>query len=243
MERVADRQANPTRHVKYFPNRLAYVHFVQQISMMMKKIVCIYIPLILWMHSGCSQAARIGGGCDGCELIYTNAPAFDQLSWTDTLPDFNEPGPKLLITGTIYRADGRTPAEGVVLYIYHTDQTGHYTRHAEHAGQNTRHGYIRGWMKTNEKGQYRFYTLKPKAYPGNQIPAHIHPIIKEPAKNEYYIDEYRFDDDPLLTKEERSKEEKRGGSGIISLRESNGTLYGVRNIYLGKNIPDYAVKK
>ena len=47
-----------------------------------------------------------------------------------------------------------------------------------------RHGYIRGWMKTNEKGQYRFYTLKPASYPNSTAVKHIHPTIKEPGKNE-----------------------------------------------------------
>ena len=71
-------------------------------------------------------------------------------------------------------------------------------------------------------------------------PAHIHPIVKEPDKNEYYIDEYVFDDDPLLTQERRSKLEDRGGSGIIHLaRRGDGVWIGQRNITLGLNIPDY----
>ena len=53
------------------------------------------------------------------------------------------------------------------------------------------------------------------------------------------MDEYLFDDDKFLTAEERKKNEGRGGNGIIKLKTVNGFLYGERNIYLGKNIPNY----
>ena len=42
-----------------------------------------------------------------------------------------------------------------------------------------------------------------------------------------------------LTKEERNKLQDRGGSGIITLENRNGMLYGNRDIILGKNIPGY----
>jgi protocatechuate 3,4-dioxygenase beta subunit len=99
---------------------------------------------------------------------------------------------------------------------------------------------LRGWVKTNESGDYKFTTIKPAPYPSRDNPAHIHPIVKEPDKNEYYIDEYLFDDDPLLTQEKRAKLENRGGSGIIHLvKRDDGLWTGQRNIILGLNIPDY----
>ena len=201
--------------------------------------------------TGCSQQSSqagnktvpgkiVGGTCEGCEVINTSPVSFDKLNWVDTLPDFNEPGPKLAISGRVYKHDGKTPAKNVVLYVYHTDQTGHYTNKYNEAGYAGRNGYIKGWVKTNEKGEYKFFTLMPGHYPGTNIPAHIHPIIKEPGLNEYYIDEYLFDNDPALTSSERAKEEKRGGSGIISLQKKDGVLYGERNIVLGLNIPNYS---
>ena len=200
--------------------------------------------------TGCSQQSSqadnkitpgkiVGGGCEGCEAIYASPVSFEKLNWIDTLPDFNEPGPKLVISGIVYEHDGKTPAKNIVLYVYHTDQTGHYTNKYNEAGYAGRNGYIKGWMKTNEKGEYKFYTLMPAHYPGTNIPAHIHPVIKEPVMNEYYIDEYLFNDDPMLTSSEKKKEEQRGGSGIISLQKKGGVLYGERNIILGLNIPNY----
>jgi protocatechuate 3,4-dioxygenase, beta subunit len=64
--------------------------------------------------------------------------------------------------------------------------------------------------------------------------------VKETDKNEYYMDEYVFDDDPLVTKEYRAKQENRGGSGVIKLaKNQNGIWVGRRDIILGLNIPNY----
>ena len=150
---------------------------------------------------------------------------FEKLSWIDTLPDFNEPGPKMMISGIIYQADGTTPAKDVVLYIYHTDQDGNYSNKKNEKGWASRHGYIRGWMKTNEKGQYKFYTLLPASYPNSTALKHIHPTIKEPGKNEYYIDEFIFDNDPFLTTERRKQpQELRGASRLRLLVEQERDL-------------------
>lgn len=94
-------------------------------------------------------------------------------------------------------------------------------------------------MKTNSTGEYKFTSTRSAPYPNRDVAAHIHPIIKEPDKNEYYFDEYWFDNDPLLTKESRAKMENRGGSGIIHLTKTNGVWTGTRNIVLGLNIPNY----
>jgi protocatechuate 3,4-dioxygenase beta subunit len=162
----------------------------------------------------------------------------EELSWQTKINASGEPGEPMEISGIIYRKDGKTPAESVILYVYHTDATGLYSPSANQTS-GRRHGHLRGWMKTNAKGEYRFTSIRPSAYPNRKIPQHIHPIIKEADKNEYYVDEYRFDDDPLLTREERGKAENRGGSGLIHLAKQNGVWVGKRNFVLGLNVPNY----
>ena len=217
------------------------------------KQLLFFASAIIIAVSGCAQtssqsknAKPVGGNCEGCEAIYEGDVAFDKLSNTATLPDYNEKGPKLEISGIVYQRDGKTPAKDVILYVYHTDQTGHYTPAPDGKGWGKRHGRVRGWMKTDKNGYYHFYTLKPAPYPGTNIPAHIHITLKEPDKNEYYIDEYLFEGDPFLTTAERNRQEKRGGSGIISLDQKKaslpdgqGMLVGKRDIILGLNVPGY----
>jgi protocatechuate 3,4-dioxygenase, beta subunit len=201
------------------------------------------------LNTGFSSPQKVGGSCEGCEVIHNSPIPFEKLSWIDTLPDYNEPGPKLVVSGIVYKPDGKTPAKDIVLYVYHTDQSGKYTNRNNEKGYAGKNGYIKGWIKTNAKGEYKFYTLKPAPYPGSNIPAHIHPVIKEPGINEYYIDEYLFEDDPFLTRAEKNRQEKRGGNGIIRTTTEGTVFYASRDIYLGRNIPnhpgngDHAAKK
>lgn len=182
---------------------------------------------------------KVGGSCEGCEAVFESSLAFDMLSTTDTLPDFNEQGTKIEISGIIYRQDGKTPANDVVLYIYHTDQTGIYPKKGDEKGMAKRHGYIRGWIKTDVNGFYKFYTLVPASYPNSNNPRHIHPIIKEHGKTEYWIEDFLFDDDPLLPAIEKTKTNARGGNGVLKTEMKDGMLRAIRNIILGLNIPGY----
>ncbi len=186
---------------------------------------------------------KAGGNCEGCEAIYECPVPFEQLNEVDTLPGFNDAGPKIEISGTIYKTDGKTAAPGVVLYIYHTDQKGIYAKKGDETGWAKRHGYIRGWIKTNAKGEYKFYTLVPASYPDSKNPKHIHPVIKEQGISEYWIDEFVFDDDSLLPSEERIKTRPVGGSGVLKTTLKNGMLRARRNIILGLNVADYPVAK
>ena len=217
----------------------------------MKFSFLIPAAFILFNFNACSQnvapqpnepektTLHVGGPCEGCEAIFECPVPFEQLSWTDTMPDFNDAGPKIEISGMIYQTDGITPAAGVVLYIYHTDQRGIYAKKGNETGWAKRHGYIRGWIKTNAQGQYKFYTLIPASYPNSSNPKHIHPVIKEPGKNEYWIDEFVFDDDPLLPDKERNREKPVGGSGVLKASMKEGMLRATRNITLGLNVEDY----
>ncbi len=182
---------------------------------------------------------HVGGPCEGCEAIYESPVPFEQLDEIDTLPDFNDPGPKIVISGIIYQQDSKTPAADVVLYVYHTNQQGIYPTKGNEKGWAKRHGYIRGWIKTNARGEYKFYTLVPASYPNSINPKHIHPVIKEPGKNEYWIDEFVFDDDPLLPEKERTRDKPVGGQGVLKPTVKDGMLRATRNIIAGLNVEDY----
>jgi protocatechuate 3,4-dioxygenase beta subunit len=191
--------------------------------------------------SACTQPKnsdrKVGEVCDGCEAMFEGMPS--QLDWQTKIAPVGEPGEPMTISGTIYKADGKTPASGVILYLYHTDDKGIYS-----PGPNQkvalRHGHLRGWMKTDANGRYQFTSIRPASYPSRQAPQHIHPMIKETGVSLYWIDEYVFDDDPLLSKEELTHQQKRGGSGVIHLTKNDkGEWIGKRDIILGMNIPNY----
>lgn len=180
--------------------------------------------------------ARLIGNCEGCEAVFEYGDRV--LTPVDTLPDFEENEPKLKITGTIYEADGKTPAEGVILYIYHTNREGEYATRGGETGWARKHGYIRGWVKTGADGTYTFYTFKPGSYSSN--PAHIHPIILEPGGKYYWLLSYRFRGDPYLDESALSPESPPGGhSGVLVLKKEGDLWVGSRDIILGKNLEGY----
>ena len=115
-----------------------------------------------------------------------------------------------------------------MVYAYHTNATGIYPTRGDETGWGRRHGYLRGWVKSDAQGNYRFETIRPGAYPGRSDPAHVHMIIKEPNRQEYWIDEVNFDDDPRVTAQVRSRAENRGGSGIIHPVRDGGGVWQVR---------------
>jgi protocatechuate 3,4-dioxygenase beta subunit len=164
----------------------------------------------------------------------------------DTSEGWQQKGQKILITGIVYKSNGKIPAPNTLIYYYHTDTKGKY-KHIEEVERSLppnsmglTHGHLRGWVKTDENGKYSIYTIRPGTYPSRDEPAHIHVSIKEPDVDQnYYIDDFVFDDDRLLTAKRRKDLENRGGSGVIRFVQKEELHIGERNIILGLNIPEY----
>src|ERR1051326_7764841 len=91
------------------------------------------------------------------------------------IPLEREPGEPLIISGTVYKEDGKTPAEGILIYVYHANAAGINAKRTPDTGRpQWRHGYLRGWMRTGKDGKYEFRTIKPGGYPHRpDVPAHI----------------------------------------------------------------------
>lgn len=181
----------------------------------------------------------IGGGCDGCEIMYVDMPT--NLKAVDTSAGWAEKGQKLLVTGTVFKLDGKTPAPNVIIYYWQTDNNGFYSASEGLDEKAKTHGHIRGWIKTDENGKYTIYTIRPAPYPNDVLPAHIHLSIKEPSiENEYYPDDINFDDDKLLIPYfKKYPQENRGGSGVVRVLLKSGIQIAEHDIILGLNIPNY----
>jgi protocatechuate 3,4-dioxygenase beta subunit len=178
-----------------------------------------------------TQEPIIGGPCEGCEYVFSGMP--ERLGSSARIAPVGEPGQPMVIEGTVRNAQGKSIA-GVIVYAYHTDSGGIYPR------ASTRHGRLRGWARTDDKGNYRFDTIRPGAYPDRQNPEHVHMHVIEPGKGTYWIDDIHFHDDPLLTPELERRQSGRGGDGLVSPeRDKQGVWHVRRDIVLGRNIPGY----
>ncbi|MEJ0031958.1 MAG: hypothetical protein WDO15_16955 [Bacteroidota bacterium] len=82
---------------------------------------------------------------------------------SQTILGNNEPGDPMIIEGTIYKKDGKTPAPNVILYVYHTDAKGFYSNIP--GQKEIVHGHLRGWIKTGADGKYKFTSIRPAPYP------------------------------------------------------------------------------
>ncbi len=202
------------------------------------------LVLMLCVFSSCNAQTKmksngiVGGGCDGCELMYVGMP--NNIKAIDTSAGWAEKGQKLLVTGTVYKRGGKIPAPNVIIYYWQTDNNGYYSPKKGMDEKAKKHGHIRGWVKSDENGSYSIYTIRPAPYPNRNIPAHIHTSIKEPnLTDEYYIDGFVFDDDKLLTGTKRKALENRGGSGVLRVLIDKNMQVAEHNIILGLNIPNY----
>ncbi|MBP9196427.1 MAG: intradiol ring-cleavage dioxygenase [Saprospiraceae bacterium] len=180
----------------------------------------------------------IGGGCDGCELMYIDMPR--HINQTDISSGwYTNIGHKLHVTGTVFKDDGKTPAPDVILYYWHTNDKGLYESKEEGGARN--HGDLRGWVKTDVSGRYSICSSRPAPYPNDFLPAHVHISVKEPdMPNEYYCDDIVFDDDTLLLPcLNRYPAANRCGSGIVRISLQNDVQMAVHDLVLGLNIPNY----
>lgn len=143
----------------------------------------------------------------------------------------SEPGEAMSISGRALSWETGQPKAGVILYAYHTDNTGVYAG----GPAGTRHARLRGWMKTGANGVYAFDSIKPAMYPSRDGPAHIHFIVVEPGRKPYWIDDIVFDGEPKVDRAYRARVDNRGGDGIIPLKRVNGVWTGARDIRLERH--------
>jgi protocatechuate 3,4-dioxygenase beta subunit len=112
-------------------------------------------------------------------------PSIDDLSSRIQIAPRGEPGERLIVTG-------RTSVPGVEIFAYHTDAHGEYRRSL--AGVARLHGRLR----TAADGTYSIDTIKPGAYPGRGIAAHIHFQLRPRGAPEIHT-ALMFEGDPFLT--------------------------------------------
>ena len=188
--------------------------------------------LFLLLCPGAQPTAPVQRPAPECEWCGA-AEAPSRLSWSVRLADAREPGAPLVLSGRVLRADGRTPAAGVLLYMYHTNMAGTYPTRGGETGNGRRHGYLRGWLRTDAQGRYCVATVRPGHYPGRDDPGHIHTTVQEPGGAEGYVDDFVFDDDPRVNAAYRSRMRRRGGAGVVHLtRGPDGVWRGERTIVL-----------
>jgi protocatechuate 3,4-dioxygenase beta subunit len=144
----------------------------------------------------------------------------------------SEPGEPLAIAGRIFDSDGRTPLAGGQLYLYHTDRDGYYSKPVS----DPHHPRIHAWIAADDQGRYAFRTIWPGKYYDRDAPRHIHVHPAAQGIPEHWIDEFLFEGDPFIKREDVAKNAGLGRlSSIVHLeKDASGVLRGVRDIVLDR---------
>jgi protocatechuate 3,4-dioxygenase beta subunit len=129
------------------------------------------------------------GGTGPCATATSNA----------VLTSEGEPGEPLVVSGTVFAPDGVTPAPCVLLYVYQTDATGVYNT------QRNAPPRIRGWLRTDAQGRFRFTTIVPGAYPSGRQAAHIHTQLWGGGHEWQWNNDILFEGDPNVGERERQR--------------------------------------
>jgi catechol 1,2-dioxygenase len=121
----------------------------------------------------------------------------------------DEPGDRLMLTGTVFSSDCQTPLSGALIEVWQANKAGLYDTNKPGNFTEVSAFHLRGMLYTNEKGQYEIETVVPGRYPippnlpglekyaGLTRPAHIHFRVMEslhvPLTTQLY-----FEGDPFL---------------------------------------------
>jgi len=164
------------------------------------------------------------------------APLRSRLAGSD------EPGDRLVVSGTVYSSDCRTPLPGALIEVWQANSAGLYdtTEPGNFTQPTTFH--LRGLLRTGDRGRYEIETVVPGRYkippglPGLERfagltrPAHIHMRVVEglhiPLTTQLY-----FKGDPHIVRDPWAS---RKPSLAIELKQNGKGLRGVFDIVLSR---------
>lgn len=113
-------------------------------------------------------------------------------------------GERIIVSGRVLDEDGR-PQPDMLIEIWQCNAAGRYVHGADqHDAPLDPNFFGAGRCVTDAEGRYKFYSLKPAAYPwGNHPnawrPAHIHYSLFGPSLATRLVTQMYFPGDPLLT--------------------------------------------
>lgn len=156
----------------------------------------------------------------------------------------DEPGDRLVLTGTVFSADCRMPLPGALIEVWQANNGGLYDTNKPANFTETTTFHLRGTLQTNEKGQYEIETVVPGRYPippnlpglekyaGLTRPAHIHFRVMEslhiPVTTQLY-----FKGDPFIAKDPWAGHKP---SLAIDLKQEGKLRRGVFDIVLARGL-------
>ena len=159
--------------------------------------------------------------------------------WRATIAPANEPGERLVVTGFVFAADGKTPLQDIEVYVYHTDSAGLYNLDS----RNSSDPRLKTHLWTNADGRYEFSTIKPGPYPQGGAAAHIHFVLTAPDVEKHHFEIF-FAGDRFLDAETRRRSDVGSVCKIVEpVKHADGVLHATCDIVYGAVTPGAATNK
>ena len=171
------------------------------------------LAVLRWPRQAHAQGSSYARAVQSAFTEFAAAPAS-----IGRIAPTSEPGVPLVVKGTLFRADGRTPLPGALVFAYHTDQHGLYN-----VSQATHVWRLRGAVRTGADGSFEFRTIRPASYPQTRIPQHIH-VELQTSDGNFHAGEWRFADDPLVDEAERAESTRAGAFGWVRPVNAGGAV-------------------
>ena len=156
----------------------------------------------------------------------------------------DEPGDRLILTGTVFSSDCRTSLPGALIEVWQANSAGQYDTNKPGNFTEASTFHLRGMLYTNGKGQYEIETIVPGRYPvppnlpglekyaGLMRPAHIHFRVMEsthvPVTTQLY-----FKGDPFIANDPWARHKP---SLAIDLKQEGKLRRGVFNMVLARGL-------
>lgn len=104
-----------------------------------------------------NSSASLKDTCEGPDANincdFTGMP--EKLTSVMNIAKETEAGTRMIIKGKVLKADG-TPYPDVIIYAYHTDNEGYYSKKGDEKGVQKWHGHLHGWCRTDENEIMRY---------------------------------------------------------------------------------------
>ncbi len=110
-----------------------------------------------------------------------------------------EKGDRMVVRGVVMDAE-KKPIPNASVYIYHTDADGRYNNTEPRPGFGGDDPRLHAYMRTDSVGRYVYGGVRPAAYPGLTLPAHVHFVVQADGFQPRVFEVW-FEGDPMIKKE------------------------------------------
>ena len=139
------------------------------------------------------------------------------------IPEVDEPGEPLIITGRVLRGTEPIPVAGARLLAFQTDSEGYYSV----GGMDEQNARLCGVLRTDAEGRYRIETIRPAHYATGGPPAHVHFELTLPGERMRRFT-LNFEGDPLL----RGREAGEIWDTVRPVTERDGVSHVERDLWV-----------